>query len=112
MNRPLILTSLAAIILASSCDQPRVLITERANIEAEILRTNEEMRAIDAKFETLRASPFSYGKTFDRHYEDVLKKNTELEGELAYMSKKCAEGEAALREIHTRLDTYKAKYLY
>ncbi len=112
MFRPPILTCLAAIILASSCDKPRVLINERANVEAEIQRANEEMRSVDAKFEALRTAPISYGKTLDRHYEDAVKKNAELEAELAYLSKKCADGEAALSEIRPRLDAYKAKYLY
>lgn len=112
MYRPLILTGLAAIILASSCDKPRVLINERANVEAEIQRANEEMRAIDAKFEALRTAPISYGMTLDRHYEESLKKNAALEAEVSYFSEKCANAEAALSEIRPRLETYKAKYLY
>jgi hypothetical protein len=112
MSHPLILTGLAAIILASSCDKPRRLINERANIEAEIQRANEEMRSIDAKFEALLAVPVPYGMTLDRQCEEAVKKNADLEAELYYLGKKCAAAEANLSEIRPRLDTYKAKYLY
>ena len=112
MNRPLILTSLAIIILASSCDKPRALSTERAGVEAEIMRANEEMRSIDAKFDALRNAPIAYGMTLDRHLDAAVKKNAKLEAELALISKKCADGEVALRELRPRLDAYKAKYLH
>lgn len=81
-------------------------------MEAEIQRANEEMRAIDAKFEALRTAPISYGMTLDRHHEEAVKKNASLESELAYLSKKCANSEANLSVIRPRLDAYKAKYLY
>jgi len=97
--------------LASSCDKPRLLRNERASIEAEIQRANEEMRNIDAKFEALRTAPISYGMTLDRHREEAAKKNAKLEEELAYLSKKCTDGETALSELRPRLDSYKAKYL-
>ena len=111
MKSLLILASLAFMVLASSCDKPRTLSNERALVEAEIQRANEELRNIDAKFEALRNAPISYGMTLDRHREEATKKNAKLEAELAFLSKKCAEGEAALRELRPRLDSYKAKFL-
>ena len=50
--------------------------------------------------------------TLERHLEESVKKNTELEAQLADLSKKCAEAEAALSVFRPRLDTYKAKFLY
>jgi len=111
MKSLLIFTSIAAMTLASSCDKPRILRNERASVEAEVQRANEEMRNIDAKFEALRTAPISYGMTLDRHRDEAVKKNLKLQEELAFLSKKCAEGEAALSELLPRLDSYKAKYL-
>jgi hypothetical protein len=112
MYRPLILTSLATIILASSCDKAGVLKKERAKVEAQIQHTREEIHSVEAKFQALLAAPISNGMTLERYHEEVAKKNDELEAKLAVLSKKCAEAEAVLSEIRPRLDTYKAKYLY
>ena len=112
MTRPPIFIILATMVLASSCDKPRKLLNERAQIEAEIQRANEEMRALDAKFDALRKAPISYGMTLDHHLQEVARKNAKLEADLAYLSKKCAEGEAALNELRPRLDAYKAKYMH
>lgn len=68
------------------------------------------MRSIDAKFDALRTAPISYGVTLEHHLEEVAKKNFKLEADLAYLSKKCAEGESVLSELRPRLDAYKAKY--
>lgn len=112
MSHPLILTSLAAIILASSCDKPGILNKERAKIEAQIQHTSDEMRSIDEKFDTLRTAHASDGMTLERLLDEAVKKNVILDSELADLSKKCAEAEASLSEFRPRLDTYKAKYLY
>ncbi len=80
-------------------------------MEAEIQRANEEIRNIDAKFEALRNAPISYGMTLDHHREEAVKKNAKLEADLAFISKKCAEGEASVGELRLRLDSYKAKHL-
>ncbi|MHB1081689.1 MAG: hypothetical protein ACYC67_20030 [Prosthecobacter sp.] len=112
MFRPLILTGLAAIIFASSCDKVGNLNNERAKVEAEVQHVSEEMRSIDDKFEALRTIPVSNGMALEHHLEESVKKNAELEAKLADLSKKCAEAEAALSVFRPRLDTYRAKYLY
>ena len=112
MYRPLILTGLAATLFASSCDKVGNINNERAKLEVEIQKISKEMVSIDDKFEGLRTIPLSNGMTLERHLEESVKKNAELEAKLADLSKKCAEAEAALSVIRPRLDTYKAKYLY
>lgn len=112
MYRPLILTGLAAIVFASSCDKVGTLNSERAKVEAEIQSITQEMRAIDDKFESLRTIPVANGMPLENHLEQAVKKNAEFESMLADLGKKCAEAEAALSVIRPRLDNYKAKYLY
>lgn len=112
MYRPLILTGLAAIIFASSCDKVGTINNERAKLEVEVQQISKEMVSIDDKFESLRTIPLSNGMTLERHLEESVKKNAELEAKLADLSKKCAEAEAAMSVFRPRLDTYKAKYLY
>jgi len=85
---------------------------ERAKIEVEIQQISKEMLSIDHKFESLRTIHLSNGMTLERHLEESVKKNAELEAKLADLSKNCAEAEAAMSVFRPRLDTYKAKYLY
>ena len=110
MKSVLFFTGIAAMILASSCDKPHILHNESASVEAEIQRTEEELRNIDAKFEALRTAPVTYGMTLDRQLDEAVKKNAKLEDELAHLSKKCAEAEAAVGELHLRWDSYKTSY--
>ncbi len=102
---------LACLLLLSSCDKQNVLLRERATIEASIKQANEDMRAIDLKFEALRARPIPYGMTLERQLEEEVKKNKKLEEELAFLSKKCADGEDVLKRLRPSLDSYKTKYL-
>ncbi len=112
MYRPLVLTGLAATLFASSCDKVGILNNERAKLDAEIQEISKEMASIDDKFESLRKFPLPSGMTLERHLEESVKKNAELEGNQAALSKTCAEAEAALSVFRPRLATYKAKYLY
>lgn len=112
MSRPLILTGLAATLFASSCDKVGTLNNEQAKVEVEIQQIRKEMASIDDKFESLRTIPVSNGMTLERHLEESVKKNAELEAKQAALSKTCAEAEAALSVFRPRLETYKAKYLY
>lgn len=112
MDRPFILTSLAALALASSCNKPNVLNDERVKLEAEYQRAKDEIRVLDAKLESLQSSTGSIGKTLEQKHEEMVKKNTELEAKSKYLSKKCDAAEAALKEIQPRLEAYKAKYVY
>lgn len=111
MKSSLLFTSLAVTLLAASCDEPKALLRERALVEAEILRGNEEMKIADAKFEAAQKLPFSYGMTLERYNEENVKKNTALEVVIAHQGKKCAAAEAALKVLRPRLADYKAKYL-
>ena len=52
MYRPLILTGLAAIIFASSCDKVGTINNERAKLEVEVQQISKEMVSIDDKFES------------------------------------------------------------
>lgn len=112
MSRPLFLTGIAAIALASSCDKPRLLDKERATVEAEIQRANEEMRSIDAKLEEVQGNSAPYGMTVKLQHEETVQRNISLESELFYLNKKCTNSESNLSEIHPRLAAYKAKYLH
>jgi outer membrane murein-binding lipoprotein Lpp len=112
MNHSLLLfASLAIMILASSCNKTQPLINQRAEVEAEIQRINEEIRTLDAKFEALRTSPVAYGMTFEAHQKQAATQNAKLEAELANFSKRCTGGETALGVLRPRLEAYKAKYL-
>jgi chromosome segregation ATPase len=102
---------LAGLLLLSSCDKHNVLLREKAAIEASVKQANEEMRAVDLKFEALRARPIPYGLTLERQLEEEVKRNKKLEEELAFLSRKCADGEDVLKRLRPSLDSYKAKYL-
>lgn len=110
--RPLFAIGLAAVVLTSSCDKPSVLDNQRVKVQAEIQRTKDEIHSIDAKFEALQMAHASNGKSLEQRREEAVKKNTALEEQSDYLSKKCEEAEAALSIIRPRVDIYKAKYLY
>lgn len=111
MKHPLFSTCLAILLLGSSCNKPQALANERAGVEAEIRRLNEEMRGIDAKFETLRNTPMLYGMTYEQQQQEAANQNITLEAQLSYLSKKCAAGEATVSELRPRVDAYKARHL-
>ncbi|MBN8417973.1 MAG: hypothetical protein J0L73_03580 [Verrucomicrobia bacterium] len=112
MYRPFILTGLAAITLASSCNKPNVLNDERVKLEAEYQRAKDEMRDLDGKLASIQTAPAADGKTLEQRHEEMVKKNKGLEAKVKALSKKCDAAEAALSEIQPRLEAYKAKYVY
>lgn len=112
MRRIFILTSLAFVVLGSSCDKPALLNDQRLKVDADFERAKEEMRTVDAKFEALQTAASPDGMSLEQQHEKTVKKNAELEEKVEYLRQKCDEAEAALGEIRPRMATYKAKYLY
>ncbi len=111
MKHLLFFTSLTAMLLASSCDKPKVLLRERALIEADILRANEELHGMDGQFEVLQRGPISYGMSPETYHEQIVKKNAALQDQVNSLEKLCTSAEASLNELRPRLDAYKAKNL-
>ncbi|MFN0080729.1 MAG: hypothetical protein ACKVY0_30030 [Prosthecobacter sp.] len=110
MKHLLIITGLAGLLLASSCEKHDLLLKERADVEAAIKQGNDDLQALDAKIFTFGANPESALINLERFHADWMKKNASLEQELAYISKKCSDGEDALKKMRPRLDSYKAKF--
>lgn len=111
MKPVLFFNCFTAILLLSSCDKPKVLLRERAVLEAEILRSNEELHSLEAQFTVLQQGPISYGMTPEVYHEQVVKKNMAAQDQVAALEKVCNLGEASLSELRPRVDSYKAKYL-
>lgn len=100
----------AGLLLLPSCEKQNRLMDEAKKTDVEIQKYFEELTAIDAKMAV-------YGRDADlaiiaveRQNADWARKNTALENELAAKSKKCTDGEAAMKNLRPRVDSYKAKY--
>jgi len=111
MKRIVIYTGLAGMLFVCSCDKHNVLLAERARVEAEIKQCQDEMAAIDAK-----VLPFGVDLSIaqGRMETQVAAGKARLAGmeqELAALSKKCSEGEAAMKTLRAQLDAYKAKFV-
>ncbi len=111
MKHPLIITGLAGLLLASSCEKHDLLLKERADVEAAIKQVNDDLLALDNKIFTFGANPESAAINLERLYADRVQKNTQLEQELALLGKKCSDGEDALKKLRPKLDSYKARFV-
>ena len=110
MKRLLIFTGLSTLLLATSCEKHNLLLKERQQIEADIKRGNDELQALDAKFAALGVDPFAAATTMERQHASWLVRISQQEQELAYLSKKCSDGEEGLKSLRPRIDSYKARF--
>jgi predicted RNase H-like nuclease (RuvC/YqgF family) len=111
MNQLLIFAHLANLLFLSSCNKQELLLAERTKLEAELKQGHDELRELDSKFASLGQDSVTASITIQRQNAEWLRKNTSLEAELAFISGKCSEGEAALKQLRPRLDSYKAKFV-
>lgn len=111
MKRVIQYTTIAGMLLACSCDKHNVLLTERARVEAEIKRAQDDLSAIDQKMMSLGMDVVIAQNRLTAQNSEGKRKNEQLEQELVRLTNKCSEGEAAVKALRGRLDSYKAKYL-
>ncbi|MGV3664214.1 MAG: hypothetical protein ACO1TE_28840 [Prosthecobacter sp.] len=102
--------ALTGLVFLSSCEKHNRLITEVKRIEAEVKQSYEEMAVIDSKTAAFGADSHIAIINLERQNTDWTRKNAAIEAELATQSKKCTDGEAAVKEFRPKVDAYKAKY--
>ncbi len=103
--------ALVGLLLLSSCEKHSKLLEEVKRIDEETKRSYAELAAIDAKTHAYGGDADVGIMTLEQQNAGWMSKNTVLEAELADLNKRCAEGEAAIKEIRPKVDAYKAKYL-
>jgi hypothetical protein len=111
MKHPLIITGLAGLLLASSCEKHDLLLKERADVEAAIKQGSDDLLALDNKIFTFGANPESAAINLERLNAGWVQKNAQLEQEMALLSKKCSDGEDELKKLRPKLDSYKARFV-
>ncbi|MBE2286105.1 MAG: hypothetical protein IAE77_21800 [Prosthecobacter sp.] len=104
------LTALAVILLTSSCNKHNVLMGEKAKVEAEIAKKNQEIQTMDATLHSYGMDPVAAKIGLDRQTASLAATNQLLEKQLSDMTRRCAEGEATVESLRARVDAYKAKH--
>lgn len=110
MKLPVVLTALTAILLTSSCNKHNLLLNEKARVEAEIAKKNQEIQSMDATLHTYGGDPVAAKIGLDRQAASLAATNQQLEKQLSEMTRRCVEGEATVESLRARVEAYKAKH--
>jgi hypothetical protein len=111
MKHHAILTALTGILLTSSCDKHNQLLSEKAQVEAEIARKNEEIHGMDANLLSYGGDPVSAKITLDRQTSSLVTANQQIEKQLAEITSRCTAGEASVERLKVRVAAYQANNL-
>lgn len=111
MKRHALFTGLSCLLLLCSCDKPKLLLAERAQVEATLGKLQDEVKAMDASILSLGADPVTARLNLDRQSSELVKLSAAMEKELADLSRKCTEGEESVERLRARVDSYKASFL-
>lgn len=107
MNYPCILTALAGVLLASSCDKLKSLSKEQTRLEAELQQGSGELQSLESQYASLNTQ-VGGSMPPEQQHAGWEKKNADLKQTLAELSKKCTQGDELLKKAHAKLDAYKA----
>jgi len=105
-----LLSALFGMLLLPSCEKHNRLIEEVKALDAEIKKNYDELAVIDAKAASFGTDIEVAIMTLESQNLDWAHKNAVIEADLASKSKKCTDGEAAIKEFRPKVDAYKAKY--
>lgn len=98
-------------LTAVSCDKPKKLEAERAEIDAKIAIVKQESEEYASKLKAFTAPGTMHPVQTERAAQEIVKKVADRESAAASKMAKWLEIEAELETLQSRVDTWKAKHL-